>query len=686
MLAYISGRHDTAVIRNDDSWHTVTYGNETLVKEVSHEVAVALVRQIGGGQPIAVESVDTAQERLEELVDQTEALDLFLILLSADYSIETRKSAFEELEELLQYDEIKTYLHNILTASPLPSQADLENAWSLVTPNGLTAKFLKSIVNLQPVITKVRNAWHAVDPSEIKPGRSKQDAQCVMAKEGLFHELVNDVDQNSRTLTNYKFAVLQNETIKELLVNPASFVNQFSDILGDMRTSESASQTEFEKDSYEQFNVAPKHQHPTAARDAAISQVERISELFCAEQTEQARKMLDELTVEQKRYSGGESHLVKSLCNIAQAVSKRGLTDISLECLNEALEFRTGIDARLLQQLGRELRQIREFEKALECFQQAQSLEHDQNRLWRLKADCVKILSDKGRYPEAKNEFHSMLAIRRDADILFDLGTVYRKSGELREARESFYECLSKSAEMHRAKAGLAEISKQSGHPHKAIGRYNSLIREAGEIDAGSRRVYELSLSTLFRRTSQFSKAEGLLQSLLSSSPGDSQANFQFAKLLCLQGNEQDARKYFAKASRSQSFDVSTLLLSRMLGDVSATNTQSSISNDTIIMPEERGAVACLDAYSALKNEDFEKVGQIVQAGNYVDRGFMDFATVLQFHAERKLRRTNYHESYHLCRIAKRGDRGLRRTVKELASDRFENADALEKEFFLRAA
>ena len=110
MLAYISGRYDTAVVKNNDTWHTVTYGSETLVNEVSSEVAVALVGQIGDGTTITVESFATAQERLEELVDQTEALDLFLIILSDQYSFKTRRSAVEELEELLQYDEIRIYL------------------------------------------------------------------------------------------------------------------------------------------------------------------------------------------------------------------------------------------------------------------------------------------------------------------------------------------------------------------------------------------------------------------------------------------------------------------------------------------------------------------------------------------------------------------------------------------------
>lgn len=684
MLAFISGRHDTAVVRSNDSWHTVTYGDEVPVDGVSQEAAIALVGQIGDMQPITVESVANAQERLEQLVDQTEALDLFLILLNAEYSSETRKSSVEELEELLQYDEIRDHMQNILSASPLPTQADVDKAWSMVTPNGLTAKFLKTIVNLQPVITRVRNAWHAIDPSEIKSGHSKADVQRVMAQQGLFRVLVDDVSEQRRTLTKYKFAVLQNDTIKELVTNPASFVNQFADILGHVRVTKSDFQSGPEIDTKKPFSAASKHQHPMAARDSAISQVERISELFCGEQTEQAEKMLAELTTEQKQYPDGESHLVKSLCNIAQAVSKRGLSDISLSCLNQALQYRTGIDARLLQQLGHELRQIREYEKALECFQQAQSLEQDEDRLWRLKSDCVKILADKGRYSEAKTEFRAMLEMRRDVDTLCDLGTVYRKNGDLREARESFDECLLKRSDMHRAKAGLAEIAKQSGNPHKAIGRYNSLMREAVDIDMGARRVYELSLSALFRRTAQFSKAQGVLQGLLDSSPGDSQANYQFAKLLLLQGKAQDARSHFAKASRSPSFDVSSLLISTMLG--TANSSESAMSNDTIVMPEDRGTIACLNAYQALKTEDFDKVGQIVQDGSYVDRGFMDLATVLRFHAERRLRRTDYRDSYRLCRIAKRGDRGLRSAIKELACDRFDNADLLEKEFFLRAA
>ncbi len=56
----------------------------------------------------------TVRDRLEDAVDSTEALDLVLYLFDGSLSDEIRRTASLELDELLVYPEIKTYLESIL--------------------------------------------------------------------------------------------------------------------------------------------------------------------------------------------------------------------------------------------------------------------------------------------------------------------------------------------------------------------------------------------------------------------------------------------------------------------------------------------------------------------------------------------------------------------------------------------
>ncbi|MBI2481323.1 MAG: tetratricopeptide repeat protein [Planctomycetia bacterium] len=270
----------------------------------------------------------------------------------------------------------------------------------------------------------------------------------------------------------------------------------------------------------------PQHTSVHAAYSAAVSQVERITELYAQEKSPQAEAFLNELITEQRKHAGGEHHVVMSLCNIATQVDSRGRPEIALKCLQRALDFPSGIDARLYLQIGNGLRELGQFDNAVHCYDRAEQLD-DGAIDEKIRLARIRLRVARGDYEDALADFLAIPELQFRPIELAGLGTLYRKMGRPREAREAYYRCLQNDKEFHSAYAGLAELRKQTGKPHQAIAEYNSLIRRFDDLDIGSKKIYDLARSHLFRLTGQYDKSEQLLHELLVTVPADREIHLQ---------------------------------------------------------------------------------------------------------------------------------------------------------------
>jgi hypothetical protein len=84
----------------------------------------------------------------------------------------------------------------------------------------------------------------------------------------------------------------------------------------------------------------------------------------------------------------------------------------------------------------------------------------------------------------------------------------------------------------------------------------------------------------------------------------------------------------------------------------------------------------------------FQSVAQhVLRDTTFVDRLVGDFAAVLRFHSLRKASSSfNYKSDHCLCRVAKRSDRSLRRTMHSIANGNYDKAEQLEADYSLRVA
>jgi tetratricopeptide (TPR) repeat protein len=630
---------------------------------------------------------------LAERATMSMCLDMTLLLFDRDVSVQTRQELALELDRLLQDVNNKNYVLDVVLCSPLSTMADVDGAVNAVESANIVRDVVASILRCQRNVRLIVESWLMVKQEPIVQQAGAERVFALLSRHGVFRRLALEaadtaqLDAIKPALAMHADLNAQFDAAPRVVLN---LVNELSKKLPAGTASKPTIRGQADIDVREsewQGDDAAKPQHTSvhAAYSAAVSQVDEIVRLYTRMKDSQAEAILRELMAEQAKYPGGEQHLVKSLCNIAVKVDARGRPEIGLNCLREALTFPGGIDSQLYLQIGTELRKLRRFDEALNCYEHARQLD-DGSLSDRIRLAMIRVTEARGSYQEALSGYLEIPDLDCQPNKLFRLGTLYRKMGLRREAREKYHRCLRIDEEFHRAYAGLAEIRKQTGKPHQAIAEYNAIIRRFTDLDVGSKKVYDLARSHLFRLTQQHDKSERILRDLVNTFPADRDVHLQFAKLLALQGDLNQAREHFEKAKRPSLQDLGELVFAKASKIFDSAIVRDGLASiQTSLMPEEKGLASCIEAYDLITNSDFERAQQVLQDPKFVDRLVGDFASVLRFHALRKTSSGfDYKSDHSLCRVAKRSDHSLRCAMRSIVSGDYDIADKLESEFLLR--
>ena len=261
--------------------------------------------------------------------------------------------------------------------------------------------------------------------------------------------------------------------------------------------------------------------------------------------------------------------------------------------------------------------------------------------------------------------------------------------GNLREAMKCYRKCLSLDDYVHQAKAGLAEVSKQKGHFHRAIAGYQDILKSGdslgNEIEDGPHEsaelVYQIALAGLLRMTGQYERAERTLKNLLERAPRHQSAHFELGRIYTLQGQMALANDHYGKASRVRSIQQA------VVRDLAGVAIAVLAGESDRCMPDEEGLKKCFSAYSAIDQSDAVRANEILSTVNAVDRQMRDLSRVLNFQALRMQgNEVNYKKDFYLSRIAKRGDRSLRQAIRWISDGDFVAATETERLFLLRVA
>ena len=645
---------------------------------------------------VDVEDARDAVRILKQKSDMSMCLDMVLMLFDDDISLPTRSKLAVELQALLAETAVKQYTQDILFTKPLPATADVKGAAAAVDDIEATSEFIQELIDAQPQIHRMFDAWLMMDKEKLLDPSEADRVFAFLSFNGVFRRLAFEV-RTQVDLASIKGALIlsagQNRWQR---IDPRDLQVYFSELekqlpQGIDKQSASRRQSQLRPSSERGSDgreSRPVHATDHASYEAALIQIDTISDLYADGKDDQANSFLDQMIRELGKHASGQSQIVKSLCNIATKVSSRGRRDISFQCHEKALNYPSGIDAKLYLQLGQGLSGRRCYDEAVKCFEQARAL--DDGRLTdEIYTAEIRARMEIGQYREAITQLRELPYLSSSESDMALLGKALRRTGQLQQARIVYNNILEISNESHLAHSGLAEVQKQSGRPHQAIAKYNAIVRGLEKIEgptSGALRVYNLARSHLFRMTKQFDDSEEILRKLLDLSNADQESHLQLAKLLQLKGDRLGAERHFSKARGESLSGLAQLVFAKASKFLNPTDVRQRITSiQSEVMPEDIGTLQCLDAYDMITNRAFEGVENVFSGTLFVDKPVSDLAKVLQFHAQKRMLASTTMKSDHvLCRIAKRSDTALRKAVLAIEAGNLLEALELEADAFLR--
>ncbi len=121
-----------------------------------------------------------------------EALDMALMGMDGDLSLELRDEAQQELEILLADRAVAIWLSDIFHVRPLVAEADVETALSHARDGNRwhVVNYLNEVVRNQAVIAKSWIAWNAVPEKLLQPVGGRQAVLDFAMNKGLFASVI----------------------------------------------------------------------------------------------------------------------------------------------------------------------------------------------------------------------------------------------------------------------------------------------------------------------------------------------------------------------------------------------------------------------------------------------------------------------------------------------------------------
>ncbi len=662
----------------------------------------AFLARYPDAQLVAGQKETDVLNQLELAEEKSFALEFSLLLFDQQVSTSTRCEISAELDDMLASTATCDYVLDILLSSPLPKSADIAGAREASFDHQRTSTLISSIVENLDGVSLAWSAWRGMRTNSMVRSQDFESLTGHLIHHGVFRRIVlGACDQT------------QIEEIKQRLIfdkkltskcDPrilTSFLNSVRDGLppGKRQTKPRSPMDRDDADRDELVTQAARRSvEPrmvaTEKRDWATHTVSQIANCFAQGDDENGYKFLEELINDQTDNVRDHSHVVKSLCNLANQCTIAGRREISLNALQRALSFPDGADAVLFLQIGNEFRELDHYTEALSCYRKAQVLDHGQRADW-IRNEIIRLSVHQGEYETALEQYLAIPEIEHDPSALRGLATLRRRMGDLKEATRVYSRVLMLGSEENHvmgAEAGLAECSKQAGNIHRAIRQYLNLFKTHGDLEPAAAKAYELGLAYLFRLSRQFSKAEAHYLNQLVLYPRDCDIHFQLAKHYALTGNRVAEKEHFKKARRQPLSGIAADLFAVAMGIAPLSDSESSSEvlgprrlND--YLPEDRGLAGCSLALQALKDDEPHRVGEILNGVKYVDRIHSEFGTILQFHAERRLdSRFDYSSDHRICRVAKRGYSTLKSAAHSIASGDLAGAFELEERMCLFVA
>ena len=643
---------------------------------------------------VEAESEPDAEQKLQVASDCSTTLDFALMLFDSELPISVRRNAAKELDLLIKNAVCRDYVLDIVLATPLPDQADIDGAKEAAQGYQRSQQLVIAITECAPRVVLAFRAWISTKSNRMIEPDHQQHVHSAFIRHGVFRRLVTEgTTQSDVESVVGSLAVQLHKHIDGRILR--EFANDYKSGLPKgagrkkLEIPKSRSREDKSESTTTKLRSLPERERTRSddLADWAAQQIDSIAEQYREGNDTNGDRYLDELVESQTQGVDDFRHVVKSLCNLSTKCSTVGREELCMGILAKAFKYKSGVDAKAFTLLADEFFRVKDLTKADECYVKASELETSSEFLDSIARKRIRVLIARGDYPTALAQYESFVDVsnafltnKARAALLTDKGTLHRRMANFRDARECFRGALRLQEDRYQALAGIAEVDKQCGRLHRSLGRYNDLLRAHDEtIDPRSKKIYQLSTAFLYQLTHQFGSSLRVLSSLHDQYRYDRSINSQLGRLLILMGKPNDAKPYIKRSQRSECDDVSEELFALAMG-TSLDYVKPIVGKAlSAYLPEERGLVVCGRAFDAILRGSFNEAWDLTSSVTHHNHLHRDFGLVLGFHARKQMDSSLcYKAEQPLARIAKRGHRQLKSTVAAINREDF--VDAIENE------
>ncbi len=529
---------------------------------------------VGGEQqnPVEVEHLYSAAQDWEKITgSDTKAI---LEIATREYwlarSVSLLREALRGLENSLE-KEVLEHVEEIL-GSRVPSERVLDRL--LVAPLadqslpvGLAqsalsygcsavASILNEVADLQPLLHRLTDLWLSLAEATFSYfSESREVIWATLVEKGKVKELLRAGSAReflaSWNLLVFEFSTPKSRSGIQALGKEISrrlFPNNVQEMAASVGLAE---ETELVPPDQPERMMSDRE-----AFERVKKQIDAIAQAISEGRDARAKKFLDELIREQTSCSGGETHAVKSLCNIAQRCADMFRMDLEFVCLEKAQEL-DPLDAWTLIQYGDHLKRVGSYEEALKVFARAEQLGESDVA----KSSIADVYSQQGDYEKAINTYEAIPNWIAKSEVRTAVADNLRRMGHLDESEVAYLELIHLAQQgvmefaqgVARAQAGLAETAKRQGRLQDALQIYRGIVGKEGVSDRDSI-FYRLGLCNILKLMEKFDEAYAVADEIIREYPFAMQARFVRGSILGLIGQEMEGLKDLPESSGGRSW------------------------------------------------------------------------------------------------------------------------------------
>ncbi|MCX7110229.1 MAG: tetratricopeptide repeat protein [Proteobacteria bacterium] len=497
----------------------------------------------------SADNVAEMEQALSLYSRRREALDMALISMDGNLSLQLRNKAQQELERLLEDHAVAIWLSDIFHVRPLVAEAEIETALSQAREGKRlrVLNCLEEVVRNQDAIARSWIAWNAIPEKLLHPAGGRQAVLDFAMDKGLFTNAIRLLAKNQ--IGDAKYEAL---TCLKGMVGYRQIVEAWFLCLAVVKPVRTVKKSEVapEDNDWERKTERKKIQSRSYDRKEYKRKVDeqkiQIIRLIRSRQWGQASQAVDGLVDLQYRHGGG-NYAAKSLCDLAVEAKSLGNHSLQLE-LTERAVGQNPKDGWAWAQQGDALLNNGRLDDALLAFENSVAF----GVFIAGKVGRAQVFKSKGSYDDALAAYDEVI-IENPENVVAKNGRaeVLKAMGRFPEALQAFEEVTKTHPENVVAKNGRAEVLKAMGRFPEALQAFEEVTKTHPE-----NLVAKNGRAEVLKALGRYPEALQAFEDVTKDHPEDVFAKNGRAEVLKAMGRHPEALQAFEDVTKDHPKDV----------------------------------------------------------------------------------------------------------------------------------